>query len=310
MAAWIEIRLEVAREDGEVAADILQQFCRGGSVIEERASVQQTEEWATLPSSDPLSPIVVKGYIPTEEASNERLKSLRLAMSMAPFAQPPRWKRRRRLREVDWRDGWKRYFKPLAVGRHLVIKPSWHDYSPREGQIVIEIDPGMAFGTGQHPTTEMCLETLEEEIRPGDRVLDIGTGSGILAIAAAKLGARAVRAIDNDADAVKAARSNAAANGVGDRVEVLEGKLEQQSHSERYDLLLMNISGALLERLASKLAEILREGGRVIASGFLAEGLESALSALEQAGLKVKRVLSKGEWRAVIAERPGAKVLR
>jgi ribosomal protein L11 methyltransferase len=131
----------------------------------------------------------------------------------------------RRLAETDWAEAWKAHYHVLPIGRRLVIKPTWEAFVPQPDQVVIELDPGLAFGSGLHATTRLCLELMEEHLRPGQRVLDVGTGSGILAIAAARLGAAAVVALDNDAEAVRVARENVALNGVADRVAVQAGSL-------------------------------------------------------------------------------------
>ena len=165
---------------------------------------------------------------------------------------------------------------------------------------MIEIDPGMAFGTGQHPTTAMCLRALEELVHPGMRVLDLGCGTGILAIAAAKLGAEAVVAVDVDPNAVRAASENAAANGVGSAVDVREGTLTSDD-GERFDIIVANISGLTLERLAPELSSGLARGGSLVTSGFLEDAVAGLSAAYELAALTVERVIEDGVWRAIIA---------
>jgi ribosomal protein L11 methyltransferase len=216
---------------------------------------------------------------------------------------PPRWRRARRLREQDWRDSWKRYFRPRRIGERLLVKPSWATYEVAAGDMVIEIDPGMAFGTGQHPTTAMCLRALEERLKLDGAVLDLGTGSGILAIAAARLGAQRVLALDTDPQAVKAARQNAAANGVEIVVEVREGTLPGDAGEERFGLAVANISGLTIERLAPALAGSLRDGGTLIVSGFLEDTVDALSRALVAAGFRVERVDAEGVWRAITAAR-------
>lgn len=177
------------------------------------------------------------------------------------------------------------------------------DYKLRGGETVIQVDPGMAFGTGQHPTTAMCLRLLEELARPGVSVLDLGSGSGILGIAAARLGAARVLALDIDPQAVKATGENAAINGVTTIIEPREGPLEAAG-GETFDMIVANISGLTLERLAGDLAASLNAGGLLIASGFLEDAVEGLRRAFEGAGLRVERVLEEGVWRAIVARRP------
>jgi len=293
---WLEIAVEVAGIDAETVADAFRQCCSGGVAIEPAARL---EGEAYVVDGDAAA--LVKGYLPPGEDSAGVRRSLRLALRFAPLERPPRWRRARRLREEDWRDSWKRYFRPQRIGKRLLVKPSWATYEVAAGDTVIEIDPGMAFGTGQHPTTAMCLRALEERLRPGDAVLDLGAGSGILAIAAARLGAKRVLALDIDPQAVKAARENAAANGVQGVVEVREGTLPEGAPGERCDMVVANISGLTIERLAPAFAESLREGGTLIVSGFLEDSVDGLSRALEAAGFRVERVDAEGVWRAIVA---------
>jgi ribosomal protein L11 methyltransferase len=222
---------------------------------------------------------------------------------MAPLQTPPRWRRARRLREESWRDSWKKHFGVQRIGRALVVKPSWTQYKLKGGEIVVEIDPGMAFGTGQHPTTAMCLRALEERVHPGAAVLDVGCGSCILAIAATKLGATRVLALDIDPNAVRAARQNAVANGVADIIDVREGTLalEPATQPDTFNIIVANISGLALERLAPALAASLTLGGALISSGFLDDAVPGLRNAYGSAGLTSDRVIEDGVWRAIIA---------
>ena len=293
---WLEIAVEVAGIDAETVADAFRQRCSGGVAIQPAARLEG-ETYVV----DGDAPALVKGYLPPGEDSAAVGRSLRIALRFAPLVTPPRWRRARRLREEDWRDSWKRYFRPTRIGRRLLVKPSWATYEVAAGDTLIEIDPGMAFGTGQHPTTAMCLRALEERLRPGDAALDLGAGSGILAIAAARLGAERVLAIDTDPQAVKAARENAAANGVSAVVEVREGTLPDAATGERFGLIVANISGLTIERLAPAFAESLRDGGTLIVSGFLEDAVDGLGRALGAAGFRIERVDSEGVWRAIVA---------
>ncbi|MCH7836760.1 MAG: 50S ribosomal protein L11 methyltransferase [Chloroflexi bacterium] len=299
-ADWLEIAVEVAGIDAEAIAETFREHCPGGVAIE--PSVRPQGDGYVV---DGDAPALVKGYLPPGADSVRLRRSLRIALRFAPLESPPRWRRPRRLREEDWRDSWKRYFRPQRIGRRLLIKPSWATYKVKAADTVIEIDPGMAFGTGQHPTTAMCLRALEDRLRAGDAVLDLGTGSGILAIAAARLGAGRVLALDVDPQAVKAARENAARNGVRDTVEVREGALPEGARGERFDLIVANISGVTIERLAAPFADALRGNGTLIVSGFLEDAVEGLSRLFAEAGLRVERVEAEGVWRALIATRAG-----
>jgi ribosomal protein L11 methyltransferase len=294
-ADWLEIATEVSGIDAETVADAFRQHCPGGVAIE--PTVRPRGDGYVV---DGDAPALVKGYLPPGADSVRVRRSLRLALRFAPLERPPRWRRARRLPEERWRDSWKRHFRPQRIGRRLLVRPSGATYRATAGDTVIEIDPGMAFGTGQHPTTAMCLRALEERVREGDEVLDLGTGSGILAIAAGKLGARRVVALDIDPQAVKAARENAAANGVGDVVEVREATLPESMAGERFDLIVANISGLTLERLAASLAGTLRDGGALIVSGFLEDAVAGLGRVFAAAGLRVDGVEADGVWRAVV----------
>ena len=296
---WLEIAVEVAGIDSELVADALRPHCPGGVAIEPALRPLPDGESYLI---DGDGPATVKGYLPAGGSKRLR-RSLRLALRFAPLQRPPRWRRARRLPEAAWRDGWKRYFGVLRVGRRLVVKPSWAKYAPRDGDIVIEIDPGLAFGTGQHPTTAMCLRSLEGLVRPGMRTLDLGTGSGILAIAAARLGADRVLALDIDPQAVRAARQNVANSGLSELIEVREGTLDEEGGSP-FDLIAANISGETIERLAPAFARSLNAAGRLVVSGFLDESAEGLARAFESAGLGVDQVLAEGDWRAIVARNP------
>ena len=332
---WLEISVEVAGIDAEVAADLFRQACSGGVAIQPASRFDPASDAYVV---DGDAPAVVTGYLPAGPDSVRTRRSLRLALHMAPLQTPPRWRRARRLREESWRDSWKKHFGVQRIGRALVVKPSWTQYSLKGGEIVIEIDPGMAFGTGQHPTTAMCLRALEERVRPGSTVLDLGCGSGILAIAAAKLGATRILALDIDPNAVSAARQNAAANGVAHTVEVREGTLPVDPAAARepprvrlsgaprlakattagtarttdptpatqpdiFDIIVANISGLTLERLAPALSASLVPGGLLISSGFLDDAVSGLRKVYEAAGLVAEPVMEDGVWRAVFAHK-------
>jgi ribosomal protein L11 methyltransferase len=249
--------------------------------------------------------LAITGYLPVDDRLEGALLALQNSLvALREFDIDPGDGRltTRFVQDEDWAEAWKRFYHPLRVGRSLVIKPSWESFSPRPGDQIIELDPGMAFGTGAHPTTQLCLALLEERLTPGDRVLDLGTGSGILAIAAAMLGASRVLALDLDPIAVAAARENAARNSAADRVTVHEGSVEAAGRAS-YDLVVSNILADVIRDLAPDLARLTRPGGLLLASGIIADRAGEVVAALAAAGLHVEAERADQEWRALVARR-------
>lgn len=297
--AWIEVAVEVAGIDAELAADLLRQACTGGVAIEAPSRLDTSIDAYVL---DGDAPAVVKGYLPSGSDSDRLQSSMRLALQTAPLQREPVWREAVELEEREWRDSWKKYFGVQRFGSRTVVVPSWIEYEPKPADVVIRIDPGMAFGTGQHPTTAMCLTALEELVDEESRVIDLGCGSGILAIAAARFGAVRVLAVDNDPQAVKAASENVAENAVVRTVEVQEGSLGEEP-GEQFNIVVANISGLTLQRLAPSIAASLGLGGRLIASGFLEDAVETLKAAFSAEGLAVDRVVEEGVWRCILATR-------
>jgi ribosomal protein L11 methyltransferase len=297
---WLEIAVEVAGIDSEIAADLLRQACPGGVAIETPSRLDRATE-TYVPDGDAAS--LVKGYMRPSEDVDRIRRNLEIALQTAPLQRPAVWHETRELADEDWRDAWKKYFGVQRIGKRLVIVPSWVDHTPKTDDVVLLIDPGMAFGTGQHPTTAMCLAALENIVTGGASVLDLGCGSGILGIAAAKLGAGDVVAIDNDPQAIKATLANAAANSVA--IDAREGTLD--TADQQFDIIVANISGLTLARLAPLLFESLVPGGHLIASGFLDDTVDGLFAAFANAGLawsEGPRVIEDGIWRAIVARRP------
>jgi ribosomal protein L11 methyltransferase len=281
-ARWLELSAEAAPDAEEAVADVLRRHVHGGVSIEGgEASV------------------VVRGYLAAGADLSRRRRALRrqLAALASPVVVRSRW-----LSEQDWAHVWKKFFPVLRVSSRLLVCPTWRSYRPREGEVVVRLDPGMAFGTGQHPTTLTCLRTLDELLRPGMDVLDLGTGSGILALAAARLGAASVLALDIDPQAVAAARENVRLNRLGAVVQVEEGGLDGAARAA-FDLAVANISAAVIVEMAPALAEVLRAGGVLVGAGFSAESADRVAGALASTGLVVERTLVDGDWRALVARR-------
>ena len=206
--------------------------------------------------------------------------------------------------DSEWLYRWQEHFRPVRVGRRIVVKPSWEDYEAEPGDLVIEMDPGMAFGSGLHETTSMCIKALERYMKPGARVLDVGTGTGILAIAAALLGAGDCLGIDIDDEAVRVASENTAKNGLGDTIAIAKGDLTEGVDYDA-DIVVANLMADLVIRLSPSAVKHLRPGGIYITSGILDIKEEAVCDAVRDAGFDIIGVLSDGEWRALVASLKG-----
>lgn len=282
---WLEITVTTAREAAEAVCDILL-ASRGGGVAEDAA---------------PPGLARLRGYLPAgpaAEASVAAITSSVRALGRFGLDPGPAAVEVREIEDEDWAHAWKAHFKPFAVGR-LWITPTWDRSLPPEGAVVVEIDPGMAFGTGLHPSTQMCLDVLDARVRGGERVFDVGTGSGILAIAAAKLGAASVLARDDDPVAVAVARSNAAFNRAADRVTVEEGDL-LAGVRDQADAVLANLTADAHLVFLPRARPALRPGGWLAASGIVAPRLTAVDAASREAGFTVLQTLESGEWRCLV----------
>lgn len=307
---WTEIAVEADLAAVDDVVNLLNRHCTGGAVVEELApplygagGTLLTEEGATRPAR-----VTVKGFLPTWDA--ETLRKLEIALLLLARTGAISEPRIRVLADKDWAEAWKAFFPPLPIGQRLVIVPTWVEYTPQAHEIILRLDPGMAFGTGLHASTRLCLVALERFLVPGARVLDVGTGSGILAIAAALLGAYEVQAIDNDPVAVRVAAENAALNGVEGCVRTAWGTLAGLGPSpvpvfagNGFDLLLINILAEVIIPLAPAIAAALRLGGHCIASGILGEKGDSVAEALTRAGLTVEERLFEEGWVALIGRK-------
>jgi ribosomal protein L11 methyltransferase len=252
------------------------------------------------------APSLVRAYVeaPVTGAAKRALRRRLVALPLSGAL--PRLVYRD-VREADWAEGWKRFYGIMHVGERLVVRPSWEQYEAAPGEVIVELDPGTAFGTGQHETTRLCLVALEARVRSGMRVLDLGAGSGILAVAAAKLGASEVLAIDIDAETVAVAEANAAHNGVAAVVRATSGSLSadwpwpDKPPDGAFDLLVANISSTVLARLIEDIARALRPGGVFIGSGFIETNAGQVLEAVARARLEVESVTAEEEWRCLVA---------
>lgn len=204
--------------------------------------------------------------------------------------------------EEDWANEWKKYYKPRKITDRIVIKPTWESYEPQEGEMIVEMDPGGAFGTGTHETTMMCIQALENYVKADSKVYDIGCGSGILAITAAKLGAEEVYAVDLDDAAVEASKSNVLINHVEERVQVLHGNL-MDLLSEPADVVVANIIADVIIFLSKTIHRFMHDESVFIASGIIIDKKDEVKEALEHNGLEILKVVEMGEWVAITSKK-------
>lgn len=300
---WTDIKTVVPARYADTAEAIATGISGGGIYIEDyRDLEEQVQAIAHVDLIEqslrdkPRDEVTVHLYIAPDEnfAEIAELMQDRLTRAEVPYTLSCEG-----VKQEDWENGWKRYYHAMEIGRRLAIVPSWETCTT--SRAVITLDPGMAFGTGTHETTSLCLETLDEHVRGGERVLDIGTGSGILAIAALKLGAAGAEGVDIDPMCVRTAGENAERNGVSDRFRVLVGDLSDKA-SGRYDLITANIVASAILSLAPHVPALMAPGAQFIASGIIDERKEEVLDGLRAAGLTAVEVQEKRGWVCIRCE--------
>jgi ribosomal protein L11 methyltransferase len=294
---WLEVSLTVSGELSEPVADLLARHAPGGVVLEGEAA--ETGQPAHV------RPYIVRAYLPADDDLEARRRAVEEGLWHLSQIVPLPSATFRPVADEDWSEIWKEHYRPIPIGRRLLILPAWLE-PPAGDRIPILLDPGMAFGTGTHPTTQLCLAALEDCLRPGDAVVDLGAGSGILSIAAARLGAARVLAVDIDIEAVVAAGENVKRNNVQSVVEIRQGSLATVSaeYPAGADILVANILASTLQEMAAGgLALAVRSGGIAILSGILADQAQGVLESCEAHGLRWKRSLEQEDWRALILER-------
>ena len=317
---WTELALRVRPEAVEVVGDLLQEITGRGISIEPPIAALGPDEGYTLDETAPYRLLAYfEGAVP-DERRIEVMGLLDGAGLGDAVVGDAAWQA---IREEDWAETWKAHYDIERVGR-LVVRLAWREYTAAPGEVVISLDPGMAFGTGQHATTRMCLEALARLEQKGTegtkgtkgtegtvpssaglgRVLDLGSGSGILAIAAVALGAGWVLAIDTEEQAVKASTENAALNGMQGRITVREGSIEAVGGDGPFDVVLANINAAAITSLAGAMAAQMKPGAWLFAGGVIAEREAAPRSALEAAGLRIEQVMQEGDWRTFVCQKP------
>ncbi|HWR30412.1 MAG TPA: 50S ribosomal protein L11 methyltransferase [Negativicutes bacterium] len=305
---WAEISIHTTQEATEAVAAVFHELGAGGVVIEDPDLIQsyrRSGNWTDciFPDEPAVDYVTVMAYLPSDEELPGKLRVLSTRIdelaghSLDKGKGTIHW---REVREAEWADSWKQYFHTSRIGERFVVKPSWEEYSPENGDIILDLDPGMAFGTGTHGTTILCLESIESLVKPGMTVFDIGAGSGILSIASAKLGAATVKAVEYDAMAMETARHNVKTNGVEAIVEVSQGNLMDGVHGQA-DIIVGNLIADLILKMAPAIPAHLKQEGCFVGSGIIKERLPDVTAALAAQGLFVSKVTESGEWAAVVA---------
>lgn len=309
---WIEVTIKTTTEAVEAITNILDDLRTGGVMIEDPKDFlfqkkseldwdYVEEEVFNKRNSDG---VLIKTYISEERNVMELVETIKQKVSAltgfgidigegsVSLGQ---------VNEEDWANEWKKYYKPTKIGQKLVVKPTWEEYEVQDGDLVIELDPGMAFGTGTHETTTMCMRELEKYVREDSKVFDIGCGSGILAIAAAKLGAKDVIAVDLDEVAVKVAAENVVENHVQDSVKVLHGNLIDVV-DDKADVVVANIIADIIKILAKDVHSCMKEDAVFISSGIIHAKVDEVKESLVENGFEIVEVKTLGEWNAIVAK--------
>ena len=306
---WAEVSVDTSHEATDLVSEILQELGAAGVVIEDPALLNEyirsgLWDYTDLKESEETEVVRVKAYWALDEELEGKLQNLseRLA-SLAQHgidkgAGAVSWQA---VADEDWAETWKEFFHTEKIGARTVIKPTWEEYEAKAGEIVAELDPGAAFGTGQHATTSLCIRALEDLVRPGMTVFDVGTGSGVLAIVAAKLGAKRVEAVDFDPVAVRVACENVRQNGAEDVVHTERSDLLKSVEGEA-DLIIANIIADIIVRLFGEVKGSLAAGGTMLLSGIIEDRLADVVEAAGRHGFSVEKIEQEKGWAAVIVK--------
>ena len=307
---WIEVRVITKSEALEPVSGIFYGLDCKGVAIEDpddilgREKGPLTWDFADINVLEHKGEVaVVKAYFSEEDDIEEiltyinekieELKNMGIDLGLGKVESE-------KMFEEDWANNWKKYYKPTKVGKRLVVKPIWEDYEAKDGEIVIELDPGMAFGTGDHETTRMCMQALENHVKKDSTVFDVGCGSGILAISAAKLGAKLAVGVDLDPVAVESAKENVAFNNV-ENIEILYGNLVEVIDGKA-DIVVANILAEIVCILTDDVKRVLKQDGYFITSGIIHDRVEMVTTKLEDSGFEVLEVNKDGEWNCIVAK--------
>ena len=295
---WLELSVEAPPEYVEPLTHIFYRYGEGGVAIESPADFSPDEgERAPQPKT-----LKVVTFVPLDESARTRKSNIEVAVRLVGHFASISEIKEREVEEEDWESNWKEYFHPIRVGSNLVICPTWRSHKSLEGDVLIKLDPGMAFGTGHHPTTRMCMELLETLIVGGEKVIDVGCGSGILSISAAKLGAGDILGIEVESRSVEVALENCKLNGISSQVTILNGSFpEIRVENASFDVALANIAAKVVINLSEYIAGAVAIGGRLVLSGILKDTLKDVEKEYSLYGVHFDKVLVDGDWTAVLA---------
>ncbi len=312
---WIRMMVRTTTEGAEAVSAMFMGMGIQGAVIEDKADIQLNQrpegQWDIIDETiaqrmedDVKVTVYVAGdnraqdTVAQAKQELQRLSKMDLGFELGKLTLDVD-----SIDDEDWAENWKSQYKPFRLGKHFVVKPTWEEFDKKEDDIIIEIDPGMAFGSGTHETTGMCVALVEEYVKEGDKVIDVGTGTGILAIAAGKVGASDVLATDLDAMAVRVARENADLNDMHDIIRTREGDL-LEAVDEVADVAVANIIADVIIMMAKPIMKHIRPGGIFICSGIAREREYEVIDALNEAGYQNLDIRNQGEWTAIASVRP------
>ncbi|CAB1060324.1 Ribosomal protein L11 methyltransferase [Olavius sp. associated proteobacterium Delta 1] len=299
---WIEARVIFDHPDDTLTVDLISNlfydFGLQGVVVDD-PDLEPEEDWVEDAVGRPTTHAII-GYFHKDSQADERCKTLEEKLTQLKdklgFFYRISYKE---LDDQDWAHAWKAYFWPRKISSHMVVKPTWREYQAAVDDIVIELDPGMAFGTGTHPTTALCITMIEKYLSPGDSFLDVGTGSGILMIAAAKLGAGRLCGIDKDEVAVEVAAQNLELNQVNPQVfRLTTGNLVAEI-TESFTFVTANIFTHVILELLQDICRVIADGGILVCSGIIAENKQSVAFAMENIGFEILETATKEDWVAI-----------
>ncbi len=310
---WSEISIHTTAEAVDAVSNIMYEMGANGVVIEDPEVLYRNwdtpfgEIYQLSPDDFPTEGVFVKAYLPADSASLgsllEELKEQLLVLTSYGLDVGKGTVAVNDVHEDEWAHAWKKYYKPVYVSDRITIKPVWEEYTPKSSEeIIIEMDPGMAFGTGTHPTTILCLRALEKYLQPGDRVYDVGTGTAILSIAAVKLGASHVLAMDLDDVAVRSAQANTELNQVSERILVKQNNL-LDGIDEQVEVVVANILAEVIVRFTDDVYRVLKPGGVFISSGIISAREADVKAALAKSGLDVIETVTIDDWVAIVAKK-------